>query len=224
MFPGLLFDALPWWLAAPLFQLGVLVVGMALDETYVNRATILAGAIAVYAHVLVAGEAGLLVGLYLDGALVVGAYGLYAYVVDAYVANWFRVLAYFVYSPLSVFLVILTAGVPFTLPIALVVAGYANLQLMDYLHPTEPYYFGPEDPEAFAEAIAEADAESTGGAEASEAARTDGTPTDEAAEFEVPDGADVDGSNGGDRPGAEPTPAGGDPTERGILPEFMRRL
>ncbi|MFC7230214.1 hypothetical protein ACFQMM_00305 [Saliphagus sp. GCM10025308] len=79
------------------------------------------------------------VGLYLDIGVVIGAYGLYAYVVDAYVANWFRVAAFFVYSPLSVFLVILLPDVVF--PLALVLAGYVNLQLMATLEPTEPYYF-----------------------------------------------------------------------------------
>ena len=53
-------------------------------------------------------------------------------------------MAYFLYSLLSVFLVIIFPDVIF--PITLVVAGYANLQLMAWLDPVEPYYFGPDSP------------------------------------------------------------------------------
>lgn len=166
--PGLLFSTLPWWLAAPLVQLTVLVFGMALDETYVNRATVLTAAIAVQVHGLVAADVGVLVGLYADAGLVVGAYGLYAYVVDAYVDNWFRILAYFVYSPLSAFLVILTAGptlfgIEIRFVPALVLAGYANLASMAALEPTDPYYFGPASPEQFGAAVESSDADGASG-------------------------------------------------------------
>lgn len=125
---------------------------MALDETYVNRATVLTGAIALYAHAILAGSVWMPVGLYLDVGVVIGVYGLYAYVLDAYVGNWFRIVAYFLYSLLSVFLVIIFPDVIF--PITLVVAGYANLQLMAWLDPVEPYYFGPDSPEAYEDAVA----------------------------------------------------------------------
>lgn len=221
MYPLLLFDALPWWLAAPLLQLGLLAAGMALDETYVNRATVLAGALALAVHAVVAGSTGLMVGLYLDIGLVVGVYGLYAYVVDAYVDNWFRIAAYFLYSPLAVFLVILLPDVVF--PIAIVAAGYANLQLMAYLAPNDPYYFGPGTPAAFADAVADVEAESAGGEVGTE------TPTDPSGAETGPDGEpdpDLDPGTASETspPGAEPTAAGADSTERGILPEFMRRL
>lgn len=159
---GLLVSSLPWWIAAPLIQIAVLIFGMALDETYVNRTTILTGAIAVHIHGFVAGDVGILVGLYGDFGLVIGAYGLYAYVIDGYVGNWFRVLAYFVYSPLAVFLVILMAGPtvfgiePLVVP-ALAVAGYANVQFREYLRPRDPFYFGPESQEIF-EAVVETEA------------------------------------------------------------------
>lgn len=156
---GFLLSSLPWWVAAPLIQLAVLVVGMALDETYVNRTTILTGALATHIHIFVAGEAGLLVSLYADAGLAVGAYGLYAYVVDGYVGTWFRLLAYYVYSPLSVFLVILTAGptvigVEPLVVLALAAAGYANVQFREYLRPEQPFYFGPRTQEEF-EAVLE---------------------------------------------------------------------
>ncbi|WP_312908782.1 hypothetical protein [Natronosalvus caseinilyticus] len=205
MYSGLIFESLPWWIAAPLLQLGILVFGMALDETYVNRATVLTGAIALYTHSVIAGGVWMPVGLYLDIGVVIGAYGLYAYVVDAYVANWFRVAAFFVYSPLSVFLVILLPDVVF--PLALVIAGYANLQLMATLEPTEPYYFGPDSSDEFEEAVAATD-EGKKGTE-------DETATE-------PDVSSDDSSSG--HLGAEPAPTGGDSEERGILPEFMRRL
>ncbi len=211
---------LPWWLAAPLLQLVVLVFGMALDETYVNRATVLTAAIAVQVHTLVAGDVGLLVGIYADAGLVVGAYGLYAYVVDAYVANWFRVLAYFVYSPLSAFLVILTAGptlfgIEVLFVPALVLAGYGNLQLLATLRPTEPYYFGPDSPAAFEAAVESTDADDGTGSTAADESDTGSESFDE---------PDVSGEGAdADRPAPEPT-AAGESTERGILPEFMRRL
>lgn len=221
MYPALLFDALPWWLAAPLLQIGVLVVGMALDETYVNRTTVLAGSLALAVHVLVAGEVGLLVGVYLDLGLVIGAYGLYTYVVDAYVDTWFRIAAYFVYSPIAIMLVIFLPDL--FAPLALVIAGYANLQLMAYFAPTEPYYFGPESPEAFAEAVVETE---TGEPEGEQTADVDGRAGG-SADAAGTDGLDPEaGGNGHEapRPGAEPAAAGGESTERGILPEFMRRL
>nr|WP_263020371.1 hypothetical protein [Natronobiforma cellulositropha] len=216
---ALLFDAFPWWIAAPLLQLGLLVAGMALDETYVNRTTVLAGAFALAVHAMVAGGTGFMVGIYLDVGLVIGAYGLYAYVVDAYVDNWFRVVAYFVYSPLAVFLVILLPDI--AMPVALVVAGYANLQLMAYFAPNEPYYFGPETPEAFEAAVAAAGTEATDGPE------TDGSQPTEAAASAPEQTAyanDADAAApSGTHPAAEPV-GGGDSSERGILPEFMRRL
>ncbi|MCU4744772.1 hypothetical protein OB955_21360 [Halobacteria archaeon AArc-m2/3/4] len=226
MYPLLLFDALPWWLAAPLLQLGLLVAGMALDETYVNRATVLAGALALAVHAVVAGSTGLMVGLYLDIGLVVGVYGLYAYVVDAYVDNWFRIAAYFLYSPLAVFLVILLPDVVF--PIAIVAAGYANLQLMAYLEPNDPYYFGPGTPTEFADAVADVEAESGDGTEAETETSTNSsggaTRPDGESESQPDPEPDPGTASEVTPPGAEPTAAGADSTERGILPEFMRRL
>ncbi|WP_126665039.1 hypothetical protein [Haloterrigena salifodinae] len=196
---GFLLSSLPWWLAAPLIQIAVLVVGMALDETYVNRTTILMGALATHIHIFVAGEAGLLVSIYADAGLAVGAYGLYAYVIDGYVATWFRLLAYYVYSPLSVFLVILTAGptligVEPLVVLALAGAGYANFQFREYLRPDQPFYFGPRTQEEF-DAILETEigagspaddnapgAETAGGGVADPEAAAGGAETGAAAE------------------------------------------
>ncbi|ADB63845.1 hypothetical protein Htur_5214 (plasmid) [Haloterrigena turkmenica DSM 5511] len=247
---GFILSSLPWWLAAPLVQLAVLVVGMALDETYVNRTTVLMGALATHIHIFVAGEAGLLVSIYADAGLAVGAYGLYAYVVDGYVATWFRLLAYYVYSPLSVFLVILTAGPTVIgleplVVLALAGAGYANYQFREYLRPDQPFYFGPRTQEEF-EAVLEtevaagspvdaeaADTETADsdvadpGAAAGEtapgtaAAGTTSSPTSTASSPAGTEPAE-DGAEF-DHPGAEPA-AASDSSERGILPKFMRRL
>jgi len=230
VYPGVVLSSLPWWIAAPLVQLAILVAGMALDETYVNRTTVFTGAIAVHVHGLVAGDVGLLVGLYADVGLVVGAYGLYAYVVDGYVGAAFRLVAFFVYSPLAAFLVILTAGPtlfgvePLFVP-ALALAGYANVQLREYLAPNDPYYFGPESEAAFEAAVgAESEdgsnpssdtAQAADGSTAAGAAASAGGST--ADSLEGRDDAEID------PPGAEPA-AASDSSERGILPEFMRRL
>ncbi|WP_238709594.1 hypothetical protein [Natronorubrum halophilum] len=270
--PGFLVSSLPWWLAAPVIQLVVLVFGMALDETYVNRVTILTGALAVQIHAFVAGDVGMLVGLYGDLGLVIGTYGLYAYVIDGYVGDWFRLLAYFVYSPLSVALVILAAGPtlfgvePLVVP-ALVLAGYGNHQFREYLRPDVPYYFGPESRASF-EAVVETEAtagtstetptansvESTAASAATRAdtesataapaegdttANDSGEPTANdggeptaatghdagAASFDDATATDSnsDDGSGFDHPGVEPATAA-DSSERGILPEFMRRL
>ncbi|SEP71796.1 ICP22 family protein [Natrinema salaciae] len=237
VYPGVLLSSLPWWLAAPLIQLAVLVFGMALDETYVNRTTVLTGAIAVHIHGFVAGEVGLLVGLYADIGLLIGAYGLYAYVIDGYVGNVFRLIAFFLYSPLSVSLVILTAGPtlfgiePLVVP-ALAAAGYANVQLRASLAPSEPYYFGPESQAAFEAAVdAETEAETGAADGTNEAAKAAAETRSETAE---PDGEAARDSSADpfeepsddgeiDPPGAEPAATGGS-SERGILPEFMRRL
>ena len=219
MYSGLLIDALPWWIAAPLTQLAILTLGMALDETYVNRATVLMGAIAVYIHTIYSGDVGsvdssILVSLYRDVGLIVGAYGIYAYIVDAYVGEWFRLLAFYVYSPLSVFLVILTAGpTVFGFEVlfipALALAGYANFTLESYLEPDTPYYYGPESPEEFEEAVAAAEEE------AEEEADDDDDDLFEEADDDVGEP---------EPPGPDPTAASDDSGERGILPEFMRRL
>ena len=227
MYPGLIFESLPWWIAAPLLQIGLLVFGMALDETYVNRATVLTGALALYTHSLIAGGVWMPVGLYLDIGLVIGAYGVYAYVVDAYVGNWFRIAAYFVYSPVAIMLVILLPDIIF--PVALVVAGFVNLQLMDYFDPVEPYYFGPESVEAYEKAVAEADLAESRSESRQEPIDSSGEgvdhstagPTNETGDAFVEPG---ETDSNADRPGVEPTPAGGGRDERGILPEFMRRL
>jgi len=223
---GVLFSSLPWWIAAPLIQLSVLVFGMALDETYVNRTTVLTGAIAVHIHGFVAGDVGLLVGLYADVGLLVGAYGLYAYVVDGYVGDAFRVVAFFLYSPLSVFLVILTAGPtlfgiePLFVP-ALALAGYANVRLRGSL-PADPYYFGPESEAQFQATI---DAESDASNGTATAGTNGGTPAE-------PDGTSAGSGSAGDgdpnsfqdtgdaeidSPGAEPA-AATDSSERGSSP------
>ena len=218
--PGMIFSSLPLMLAAFLLQVGILIFGMALDESYVNRATVATGAIAVQVHIIAADSTGLLVGLYADIGLLIGAYGIYTYVVDAYVGRIFRIFAFFVYSPLTVMLVILTAGftvfgIEFLFLPALAAAGYGNLQLMAHLEPSEPYYFGPESPEEFEEVAEETDAT------VRLTAKTQpGESSDEDQPFD-----DSTVSTGGDSPeypGA--TTAGGDSTDRGILPEFMRRL
>lgn len=209
MYSGLLIDVLPWWIAAPLTQIGLLVLGMALDETYVNRVTILTGALAVYVHTLYSGDvsavdSSILVSLYRDVAFVVGAYGIYAYIVDAYVGQWFHLLAFYVYSPLSVLLVIVTAG-PTILGFevlfvpALALAAYGNYALEAYLDGS-PYYYGPESPEEFEEAV--------------DAASEESEEADDATE----------GPDGEEFLGPDPTAADDDSAERGILPEFMRRL
>ena len=197
---GFIVSTLPWWLAAPLVQLAVLVVGMALDETYVNRTTVLTAAIATHIHIFVAGEAGVLVSVYADAGLAVGAYGLYAYVVDGYVGTWFRLLAYYVYSPLSAVLVILTAGPtvvgvePLFVP-ALAAAGYANYRFREYLRPEQPFYFGPRTREEF-EAVLETEA-IDGSATDGDAADVESGATGSATASATADtGAGADGGNG----------------------------
>ena len=223
--PAVIFDALPWWIATPLLQITLLVTGMALDETYVNRMTVLAGAFALYVHSVAGSGLWMPVGLYMDVGLVVGAYGLYAYVVDGYVGNWFRVLAYFVYSPLSILLVIIFPDVLFL--VALLLAGYVNIQLLAYFHPVEPYYFGPESEELYEEIADETgspDPVVTNKPAASE--HPTGSPGGAVASAErvgkASRGEHATTTRDGARPGAEP--AGSRPDERGILPEFMRRL
>ena len=213
---GFLLSSLPWWVAAPLIQLAVLVVGMALDETYVNRTTVLTGALATHIHIFVAGEAGLLVSLYADVGLAVGAYGLYAYVIDGYVGTWFRLLAYYVYSPLSAFLVILTAGptvigVEPLVVIALAATGYGNYRFREYLRPDQPFYFGPRTQEEF-EAVLETEATAgspadTGTADPAAAVAEDGRgaaePTATDAEATGPAAAEPASSSAGPNAAAQ---------------------
>ncbi|WP_254862707.1 hypothetical protein [Halovivax gelatinilyticus] len=225
--PALLFDGVPWWIAAPILYLGLLCVGMALDETYVNRTTVLAGSLALAVHSLVTGGLWLPLSLYLDVGLVVGAYGLYAYVVDGYVGDWFRLLAYLLYSPLTIVLVLLFPDILFIL--ALVIAGYANLQLLATLHPVEPYYFGPESPDEYADVASE-----TGNPEPIE--RTDKEPgaglSETVSAAAVTNAISERTATGdeGSSPGRssvespDDRPPGEEPSDRGVLPGFMRRV
>lgn len=142
--PAILFDSVPWWIGVSVLYLTVLVAGMALDETYVNRMTPLSAAIALSVHSLLNDGLWMPLSLYVDAGLLVGVYGLYAYVVDAYVGEAFRLAAFLLYSPLSVVLVLLFPEILFF--VALGIAGFANMQLLATLHPVEPYYFGPESP------------------------------------------------------------------------------
>lgn len=212
---GILVSSLPWWLAAPLVQLGVLVVGMALDETYVNRTTVLMAAIATHIYIFVAGDVGIFVALYADIGLIVGAYGLYAYVIDGYVGNWFRVLAYYVYSPLSAFLVVLTAGPtifgvdPLVVP-ALAAAGYANYQFREYLRPKQPFYFGPRTHEEF-EATLEVEAEDVTGTPVDGPGPEEASTATAGPTATADGGAPADGSSGDGSPTAQST-TGGSPT------------
>ncbi|MFC3958227.1 hypothetical protein [Halovivax cerinus] len=223
--PALIFDSFPWWVARPILYALFLGTGMALDETYVNRTTILAGSLAVAVHSVTAGGLWLPLSLYLDVGLVIGLYGLYAYVVDGYVPGWFRLLAYMLYSPLSVALVLLLPDVVFI--VALVVAGYANVQLLAALHPVEPYYFGPDTPEAFARSASE-----SGSPDPVE--RTDAAPGAglgrAIAESSLFGGNAADGNDPDTHsPGGEEADDGGahrgdPPSDRGVLPGFMRRI
>lgn len=226
--PALIFDSFPWWIAVPILYLLLLGTGMALDETYVNRTTVLAGAIALAVHSINSGGLWLPLSLYLDVGLIVGVYGLYAYVVDGYVPGWFRLLAFMLYSPLSILLVLIFPDVLFF--VSLAIAGYANVQLLATLHPVEPYYFGPASPDDFSRA-----AQQSGSPEPVE--RPDAEPGAALGEV-VSNSSIVGGEAAGDATGPEadgsaaeasarrPAPdEGGDkPSDRGVLPGFMRRL
>lgn len=200
--------------------------GMALDETYVNRRTVLAGALAV--HSITSGGLWLPLSLYLDVGLIVGVYGLYAYVVDGYVPRWFRLLAFMLYSPLSILVVLIFPDVLFFLSLA--IAGYANVQLLATLHPVEPYYFGPASPDNVSRA-----ARQTGSPEPVE--RPDAEPGAGLIEV-VSNSPTVGGDAAGHASGSEaegsaaetsarrpaPEEGGNKPSDRDVLPGFMRRL
>ncbi|ELZ13987.1 hypothetical protein C479_01011 [Halovivax asiaticus JCM 14624] len=225
--PAVIFDSFPWWIARPILYVLVLGTGMALDETYVNRTTVLAGALALSIHSLTTGGVWAPLGLYLDVGLVLGVYGLYAYVVDAYVPGWFRAAAFMLYSPLSIALILLFPDIIFF--VSLLVAGYANLQLLATLHPVEPYYFGPESPDASARAasaagtpdpVERADGSVGGGLGriANELGTLSGTSSDEEPAQSTTSSADErDARQDSDRSGVPPD-------DRGVLPAFMRRL
>ena len=221
---AIVFDALPWWIATPVFYVVVLVTGVALDVTYVDRTTVLTGALAVSVHSLVSGGLWLPVSLYLDVGLVVGVYGLYAYVIDGYVADWFRLLAFFVYSPLSVLLVIALPDV--LVVVALAIAAYLHLQLLATLHPVEPYYFGPESETEFVETAAETPdpepIERDGPTAGSSIAGHFGTPRVRSHDSGVENVPERRSTTS--RRATEPQSSDGGQTDRGILPRFMRRL
>lgn len=251
--PAILFDSFPWWIGVTVLYLTVLVAGMALDETYVNRMTPLAAAIVLSVHSLLNDGLWLPLSLYVDVGLGVGLYGLYAYVVDGYVGEPFRLVAYLLYSPLAVVLVLLFPEILFV--VALAVAGYANMHLLAFLHPVEPYYFGPESADervtddgewGTRRVVERTDGEPGVGLSSAIADRSiTATLTGESGSNTEPSSArpgsdqGVATARGSDTAGAAGTEAASDsggatPTEtpseeestpdRGVLPGFMRRV
>lgn len=144
MQPAFVADQLPQWLAVPLFQIALLLFGIVLERTYVNRLTTLTGALALFAHQIVSGETAIWVGLYLDVGLVLGVYGLYCYTqATPVVTPVVRLVSYFLYAPLSVLLVIIIP--PWLFPAALVVGAALNYKLVEELDPEKPYFWGGRD-------------------------------------------------------------------------------
>jgi hypothetical protein len=141
MFPALIAENLPRWLAAPLLQLALLAFGILLERTYVNRLTTLAGALALFSHELVANESALWVGLYFDVGFLLGAYGLYCYAeAIPVVSPPVKFASYFAYAPTTVLLVIV---LPYWLfPVALLVGAAINYKLVEELAPAKPYFWG----------------------------------------------------------------------------------
>lgn len=141
MFPALIAENLPQWLAAPLLQVSLIAFGVLLERTYVNRLTTLAGALALFTHELVATESALWVGLYLDVGVLLGAYGLYCYVeAIPVVSPPAKFVSYFAYAPMTVMLVIVLPHWLF--PVALLVGAAINYKLVEELAPANPYFWG----------------------------------------------------------------------------------
>ncbi|MFD1645914.1 hypothetical protein [Haloarchaeobius litoreus] len=146
LIPLVVAENLPWWLGVPLAQLLLLLGGIAIEKTYVNRVTPFTGAMAVFVHVLVSGESSIWTGLYLDLGLVLGLFGVWAYAENIVVNRpEFKLLAYFAYAPLTVVLVVLLPS--WLLFPALVVGAVVNFKLVEELEPAKPYYFGHPDEE-----------------------------------------------------------------------------
>lgn len=146
MIPLVVVENLPWWLGVPLAQLLLLLGGIAIEKTYVNRVTPFTGAMAVFVHVLVSGESSIWTGLYLDLGLILGLFGVWAYAENIVVNRpEFKLLAYFAYAPLTVLLVVLLPG--WLLFPAVVVGAVVNFKLIEELEPAKPYYFGHPDEE-----------------------------------------------------------------------------
>jgi hypothetical protein len=144
MQPAIVADQLPQWLALGLLQVALLLFGIVLERTYVNRLTTLTGALALFSHEIVATESAVWVGLYLDVGLVLGVFGLYCYTqAIPVVAPAVRLVSYFLYAPLTVLLVIIIP--PWLFPAALVVGAALNYKLVEELDPEKPYFWGGSD-------------------------------------------------------------------------------
>ncbi|WP_435320344.1 hypothetical protein [Haloarchaeobius sp. TZWSO28] len=146
MLPLVVAENLPWWLAVPLLQLMLLVSGILIEKTYVSRITPFTGAMALFVHVIVSGSSDLWVGLYLDLGIILGLFGLYAYMENIPVERpEFKLLSFFAYGPLTVLLVIVLPH--WLLAVALVVGAVVNFKLIEELQPAKPYYYGHPDDE-----------------------------------------------------------------------------
>ena len=126
-------DLLPSLLQENLAIIGLLVVGFFVEKHYVSRLSIFSNSIALnlYANQLL--QPGVLLTLYANIGIVFGGVGLLAYLLDEELGEYYYLLTYFFYSSLAVGLVLLFPHGTMGFVLALLLAGFGNLVLLDVL-------------------------------------------------------------------------------------------
>lgn len=120
-------------------QIALLTVGFFVEKRYVSRVTVLTNSTAVAIHVLSKSDPGLLVSLYSDLGLALGAFGFAYYVVERSNGPIYRNLAFYLYSSTNVAILILTDSL-----LAAAVGGLVlQFGLINFIDPDRLTHFGP---------------------------------------------------------------------------------
>lgn len=103
-------DNLPPALLYALPQLGLIFIGILVEEHYVSRVTCFANSLALYVHVGTLADPGFWLGTYANIGLVLGLIGIVAYLKQISLHTYYYVLGLFFYSALPVGVVILSGN------------------------------------------------------------------------------------------------------------------
>jgi hypothetical protein len=103
-------ENLPPELLYGLPQIGLILIGIIVEQHYVSRVTCFTNSLALYVHVGTLTNPGLWLGIYADIGILLGVIGFIAYHYQVSLPNYYYVMALFAYSGLPVALVILSGS------------------------------------------------------------------------------------------------------------------
>lgn len=120
----MLIDWLAAWLGPSLAIFALLFIGIVVEKHYVSRVTVFTNVLALNLHILTLEEIPFVIILFGDIGLILGAYGMLAYLLNTTTIKLYRYSAFFAYSSFPVAAVILASPNDFIW--VLVFAGVLN--------------------------------------------------------------------------------------------------